>query len=131
MVEMEQKEIKDLNIGGRVGIFISFVTAFLLALTVFAIAGILPGGNAVSWNTDTMDQMAAFYAMLARHIKNGESIFYSWETSMGQNTALIYALCSYSPVLLIYLFVSDIYTATILALLIKIALCSMFFYVFL
>ena len=128
---MEQKEIKDLNIGGRVGIFISFVTAFLLALTVFAIAGILPGGNAVSWNTDTMDQMAAFYAMLARHIKNGESIFYSWETSMGQNTALIYALCSYSPVLLIYLFVSDIYTATILALLIKIALCSMFFYVFL
>lgn len=131
MDEKKANIFKGINMSGKTGIFISFAAAFLLELLVFAVAGILPGGDAVSWNTDTMDQMAAFYAMLARHIKNGESIFYSWETSMGQNTALIYALCSYSPVLLIYLFVSDIYTATILALMIKTALCSMFFYIFL
>ena len=131
MDEKEQKCRGKRLTGGRTGILISFAAAFFLALIVFAVAGILPGGDAVSWNTDTMDQMAAFYAMLARNIKNGGSIFYSWETSMGQNTALIYALCSYSPVLLIYLLISDIYTATVLALLVKIALCSMCFYIFL
>ncbi len=130
MDENEQKSRGKRLTGGRAGILISFAAAFILALIVFAVAGILPGEDAVSWNTDTMDQTAAFYAMLARNIKNGGSIFYSWETSMGQNTALIYALCSYSPVLLIYLLVSDIYTATILALLVKIGLCSMCFYVF-
>ena len=131
---MDKKKLmvfKGINMSGKAGILISFAAAFLLELLVFAFAGILPGCDAVSWNTDTIDQMAAFYAMLARHIKNGESIFYSWETSMGQNTALIYALCSYSPVLLIYMFVSDLYTATILALMVKTALCAMFFYIFL
>ncbi|MBP5607098.1 MAG: YfhO family protein, partial [Lachnospiraceae bacterium] len=116
---------------GKKGAALSFISAFFLALFVFTIAGIMPGGKAVSWNTDTMDQMAAFYAMLARHLKSGGSLFYSWNTSIGQNTALLYALCSYSPVLLLYMLIPDIYAATMISMIVKIALSSMFFYIFL
>ena len=120
-----------LELKGAQGILWTFCVAVILMLIAYLAAGIIPGSGGMAWNTDTMDQMASFCAMLARHIKNGDSIFYSWETSLGQNTALIYALCAYSPMVILYLFIPDIYIATIIGMLLKVALAAVFFFVFL
>ncbi len=113
----------------------NYIVTFLLAALIISIgmylSGILPGGKYTAVNTDTMDQMASISAMLARQLQNGENPFYSWETSMGQNTALLYAFCAYSPMTLLYLLFSDIYFATMLGIILKIALAAMFFHIFL
>ena len=109
---------------------LSFWLAFLLCLAVFWFAGILPGGASIAWNTDTIEQTASFGAMVARHIKQGSDLFYTWETSLGQNTALI-NVGVYGPTLLIYMLIPDIYFATLLGIMLKVALTSMFFYIFL
>ena len=87
---------------------LSFWSAFLLCLAVFYFTGILPGGSSIAWNTDTIEQTASFGAMVARHIKQGSDLFYTWETSLGQNTALI-NVGVYGPTLLIYMLIPDIY----------------------
>ena len=121
---------KRINARGFVGIFLSFGIAFILCLAVFYFAGILPGGNSIAWNTDTIEQSASFGALMARHIKQGGDLYYTWETSLGQNTALI-NVGVYGPSLLFYLLVPDVYLATLLGIMLKVSLTSMFFYVFL
>ncbi|MBO6299238.1 MAG: YfhO family protein [Lachnospiraceae bacterium] len=112
-----------------------YIYTFLLAALIISLgmylSGILPGGRYTAVNTDTMDQMASLSAMLARQLQNGDNPFYSWETSMGQNTALLYAFCAYSPMTLLYVLFSDIYFATMLGIILKIALAAMFFHIFL
>ncbi len=110
------------------------VTFFLAGMIItlgMGLAGILPGGHSAAVFTDTLDQMASMQAMLARQISGGGQIFYSFKTSLGQNTALLYAFCAYSPFTLIYIFISDIYTATIIGMILKIALSAMCFHLFL
>ena len=115
----------------KVRIAFSFLIALILMIIAYAIAKILPGQDAVAWNTDSIDQMAAIGTMLARHIKNGDNLFYSWETSMGQNTALLYAFCAYSPMTILYLMIPDVYTATLIGMALKVAFSSIIFYIFL
>ncbi len=130
MYFLSSKCTKTLNIARY-----SFLLTLLLTAAVFcagmAMAGILPGQPYCAIYTDTWDQMAGMQAMLARQLLNGENIFYSWDTSLGQNTALIYAFCAYSPTTLFYMLIPDAYTATIVSLIIKIALSGMCFHLFL
>ena len=113
------------------GAIISFGICALLLTVAMGLAGLLPGGDYRAVYTDSYDQMAAFSAMLARHIRNGESIFYSWETSLGQNTALIFSLCAYSPVTFLFLLIPDAYYAMVAAMIVKLALAAACMYLFL
>lgn len=115
---------------GKYSCLITF--CFTLAILVFGmiLAGMFPGGRNQAIFTDTMDQMSAMQIMLARHIFRGESIFYSWETSFGQNTSLLYAFCAYSPFTVLFAVIPDIYIATIIGILLKIALSAMLFHLF-
>ena len=114
---------------GKWGIALSFIFAVFLALTAFALCGLL-GGGAVAWNTDTMDQMASISALLADKIRNGKNIFYSWDTSLGQNTALLFAFCAYSPMTLLYIIIPDVYTATMVGIVLRIGLTAALFHMF-
>lgn len=110
---------------------IAFLITVIMLLLAFGMTGILPGGRYRAVDTDTYDQMTAMQAMLARHIKSGEGFFYSSETSFGQNTALLYAFCAYSPTTFLFIVFSDIYTAMIVGMLLKPALSASFFCFFL
>ncbi|MBQ9866340.1 MAG: YfhO family protein [Lachnospiraceae bacterium] len=105
--------------------------ACLIVLAGMGLAGMLPGMKYRAVLTDTWDQMTSMQLMLARHIMHGESIFYSWETSFGQNTSLLYAFCAYSPFTLLFILIPDAYTATVFGMVLKIAFSAMFFHLFL
>ena len=110
---------------------ITFLLSALIITVACYFAGILPGGAYRVVYTDTMDQMASMSALLAGQIREGGSIFYSMDTSMGQNTALLYAFCAYSPFTLLYLVIPDIYAATMVGVILRIALSAMCFHLFL
>ena len=110
---------------------ITFLLSALIITVACYFAGILPGGAYRAVYTDTMDQMASMSALLAGQIREGGSIFYSMDTSMGQNTALLYAFCAYSPFTLLYLVIPDIYAATMVGVILRIALSAMCFHLFL
>ena len=112
------------------GMFISFFLTAAVVTAAMAAAGIFPGGPYAALLNDSYDQMAAMQAMLARHIMEKESIFYSTETSLGQNTALLYAFCSYSPSTLLFMLIPDAYTAMAVGIILKLALSSAMFYAF-
>ncbi len=127
-VKMQMKEKKKF-------IFPACILSFLLAGGIVTLAmclrGIFPGGENAAVFTDTMDQMASMQAMLARQLVRGDLSFYSLTTSLGQNTSLLYAFCAYSPFTLLYILIPDIYTATMLGLILKIALSALCFQLFL
>ncbi len=116
---------------GRWDCIISFSGACLIALLGMCIAGIFPGGDQRAVNTDTMDQVAAFSQMLVRQLMGGDGISYSFDISMGQSTALLYAYYTSSPFTLLYFLISDAYFATIMAVILKIGFTALFFHRFL
>lgn len=109
----------------------TFALAGVIATLACYFAGILPGGAYRAVYTDTMDQMAAMSALLVRQIRTGGNLFYSMQTSMGQNTALLFAFCAYSPFTLLYLLIPDVYAATMIGMILRIALSAMCFHLFL
>lgn len=112
----------------------NYIWAFVLAVFTMFLAmsylGIVPGGKYFSITGDLHFQYASFGQRLAEKIKAGSDLYYSFHIGMGINTSLIWAFYCMSPVDLFYLFVEDIELATVMIILTKAGLSSMFFQLF-
>ena len=110
---------------------VSFVLTVLTVLIAFVGAGIMPGGGSRMAYTDTMEQMMPLSVMFVRHLCEGITPFYSFETALGQNTTLLNAFCVYSPFTIIYFLIKDPYLATMIAIIMKTGMSALFFHLFL
>ena len=112
------------------------VAAVLSALGMYMILSTcqyLSTGKFIILGADHLQQYVPYAKMFMRDILEGESIWYSWNTSMGMNTSLVNAYYVLSPFNLLYLIfwpVEEYLVATAIILL-KISLCAYTFHVFL
>ncbi|MCR5251222.1 MAG: YfhO family protein [Lachnospiraceae bacterium] len=112
-------------------LIVTFFLAAGIVSAAFFLAGIMPGGAFRAMDTDSYDQMTSMQMMLARRIREGGPLFYSMDTSLGQNTALLYAFCAYSPTTLLFLLIPDAYAAMIAGMILRLALAALCFHLFL
>ena len=112
-------------------IIAGLITALLVYLGLY-FSGMLFGGKYVIQRGDLLESHMAYIKMLCRHILNGESIWYSFDISMGMNTSLVLAYYAFSPFnfLFLLLFKFDNNFAITLVLIIKLALAASFFQLF-
>lgn len=110
--------------------YITFIIAAVSATIAFYFAEILPGQQWVDLG-DAYTQPAAFSRLFVRHMFEGADMFYSHEVSLGQNTALIYAMYGYSPFSVFYLLPFDTYTILIITNILRVAFAAAFFELFL
>ena len=85
------------GIFAAIGVFLSYLYA-----------EVWPWESRVILRNDTMGGVGQGMKMLADHIVRGQNLYYSWETSMGQNTSLIYAAGAYNPFIFFYMIIPDI-----------------------
>lgn len=65
--------------------FLAFMMPILAMLCIFAGNGIYPFGDECFLRTDLYHQYAPFFAELARKLKQGGSLLYTWDIGMGTN----------------------------------------------
>ena len=76
------------------------------------------GGERLILAGDLFEQYIPYIKMFWRDILSGESIWYSWNTSMGMNTSLINAYYAFSPFNIFYLIFWNVDESVITALII-------------
>ncbi len=81
----------------------SFILASLAMWVLFALSGVLSFEKYVLLAGDSFEIYAADIKMFTRSILSGESIWYSFSTQMGMNTALSVAFKLFSPFNVLYL----------------------------
>lgn len=78
-----------------------YLTAFLLPvlvmLIIFAVQKIFPFGDRSFLNIDMYHQYFPFLTEFYHKIKNGESLFYSWNTGIGSNFLALYVYYLATP----------------------------------
>lgn len=75
----------------------SFLIPFLIMLIIFAIRKIYPFGDRSFLHIDMYHQYFPFLVEFYHKIKNGESLFYSWNTGIGSNFLALYVYYLASP----------------------------------
>ena len=65
--------------------FISFFLPLIIMIAIFAVRGIYPFGDNVYLRSDMYHQYCPFFSELWDKIRNGGSLFYSWEIGLGSN----------------------------------------------
>lgn len=68
--------------------FISFFLPLIIMIAIFAVRGIYPFGDNVYLRSDMYHQYCPFFSELWDKIRNGGSLFYSWEIGLGSNFPL-------------------------------------------
>lgn len=77
--------------------YISFFLPLVIMTAIFAVRGIYPFGDNVYLRSDMYHQYCPFFSELWDKIKNGGSLFYSWEIGLGSNFAALYGYYLSSP----------------------------------
>lgn len=112
---------------------VAAVLAGLGMYIILSVCNYLSAGKYIILDSDYLQQYIPYIKMFIRDLFNGESVWFSWNTSMGMNTSLINAYYVYSPFNLLYLVFwtvdENIITAAIIIL--KISLCAYMFQLFL
>ena len=80
-----------------IGYLLAFVIPFSVLLIVFAVRGIYPFGEASFAFGDMGHQYIPFARELIRKVKEGESLYYSFNIGLGENFLAIYAYYLASP----------------------------------
>ncbi len=75
----------------------SFLLPFILTLLLFAIRKISPFGNITFLKKDLYQQYLPFFYEYYRKLKNGESLWYSWNGGLGANFLAVMAYYLASP----------------------------------
>ena len=70
--------------------FISFFLPLIIMIAIFAVRGIYPFGDNVYLRSDMYHQYCPFFSELWDKIRNGGSLFYSWEIGLGSNFSALY-----------------------------------------
>lgn len=76
---------------------LAFFIPFIIMLVIFAIRQIFPFGDRSFLHIDMYHQYFPFLVEFYHKIKNGESLFYSWNTGIGSNFLALYVYYLASP----------------------------------
>ena len=83
---------------------ISFIASAICIYMIIWQRGVLGDGGYTILTGDLRENYIPAIRNLCRDILNGESIFYSWNISLGMNTSLYNAYYAYNPFNVLYLF---------------------------
>ena len=88
--------LNDLTTGPAVYI-LSAIVPILIMIAIFAMRGIYPFGTSCYLRSDMYHQYCPFYSELWEKLRNGDSLFYSWDIGMGTNFLAIFGYYLSSP----------------------------------
>lgn len=80
------------------GLIAAFFVPVVVLIILFAQRGIFPFGEESFLRTDMYHQYAPFFSEFQYKLRNGGSLFYSWDIGMGVNFSALYAYYLASPV---------------------------------
>lgn len=111
--------------------FLSFFIPFMIMMVIFAIRDIFPFGEADRsfLHIDMYHQYFPFLTEFYHKVKNGESLFYSWNTGIGSNFLALYVYYLASPSNWLCLLVPERYLMEFISymVVIKTGLCGLSF----
>lgn len=113
--------------------FISAALAMFGMYMIMSYCNFLPGDKYIIMDSDMIEQYVPYIKMFLRDLMNGESIWFSWNTSLGMNTSLVNAYYVLSPFNLLYLIFwnADENLISFIIIILKIGLTSFTFHIFL
>lgn len=82
---------------GRAVYVIAFVIPLIIMLAIYYMRDIFPFGDACYLRSDMYHQYAPFFSELWNKLRNGGSLFYSWDIGMGTNFLAVYGYYLSSP----------------------------------
>lgn len=82
---------------GKAVYVMAFVVPLVIMIAIFAIRDIFPFGDKCYLRSDMYHQYCPFFSELWNKIRNGESLFYSWNIGMGTNFLAVYGYYLSSP----------------------------------
>ena len=109
--------------------FFAFLIPATIMLVIFAIQQIYPFGELSFLHIDMYHQYFPFLVEFYHKIKNGESLFYSWNAGIGSNFLALYVYYLASPTNWLCLFLPESALMEFISymVILKIGLCSVSF----
>lgn len=109
--------------------FLSFIIPVSIMMIIFFIRDIYPFGERSFLHIDMYHQYFPFLVEFYHKLKNGESLFYSWNTGIGSNFLALYVYYLASPFNWLVIFCSENHLMEFITYMIvfKIGLCGMTF----
>lgn len=106
---------------------VSFSIPFFTMLALFIISEIYPFGDRSFLNIDMYHQYFPFLTEFFHKLRNGDSIFYSWNAGIGSNFAALYAYYLASPLNWLCVLIPEAYLMEFMSYLVvvKIGLCGL------
>ena len=106
---------------------VSFALPFVTMLILFAINKIFPFGDRSFLNIDMYHQYFPFLSEFFHKLRNGDSLFYSWNAGIGSNLIALYAYYLASPINWLCVLVPEAYLMEFMSYLVivKIGLCGL------
>lgn len=106
---------------------VSFALPFVTMLILFAINKIFPFGDRSFLNIDMYHQYFPFLTEFFHKLRNGDSLFYSWNAGIGSNLIALYAYYLASPINWLCVLVPEAYLMEFMSYLVivKIGLCGL------
>ncbi|MBO6260294.1 MAG: YfhO family protein [Lachnospiraceae bacterium] len=115
--------------------YIFLILSVVCPVAVMSIAlffrGTMPGQSLLLVQGDYTNEYLPFFCHFWDALLHGKSLEYSFAAGLGSPTMGIYSIFAFSPCSIIPYLIEDITLAAYLSLMIKIALASLFFYLFL
>lgn len=91
------KDTNEFLLSGNIRYILAFAIPVLIFIVLFIIKSIAPFGNRLYMPSDMYHQYTPFYSELWYKIRNGESLFYTWNNGLGSNFMAVYAYYLSSP----------------------------------
>ena len=125
-------EDRIINLNKKYYWIVSALLAILFTYIGFSLAGMLSGGWYVIERGDLLESHVAYIKMLCRHLMEGESIWYSFDISMGMNTSMVLAYDTFSPFNVLFILFNGVDNNIIVTIIIllKVGLAASFFQLF-
>ncbi|MBQ8246451.1 MAG: YfhO family protein [Lachnospiraceae bacterium] len=113
--------------------FISAALAMFGMYMIMSYCNYLPNDKHIIMDSDMIEQYVPYIKMFLRDLINGESIWFSWNTSLGMNTSLVNAYYVMSPFNLLYLIFWNVdeNVISLLIIILKIGFTALSFHIFL
>ncbi|MDE6219849.1 MAG: YfhO family protein, partial [Lachnospiraceae bacterium] len=107
----------------------SFLVSSLIMLVIFVIQEIYPFGERSFLHIDMYHQYFPFLVEFFHKLKNGESLFYSWNTGIGSNFLALYVYYLASPLNWLCVLIPETFLMEFLSymVVIKIGFCGLTF----
>ena len=106
---------------------LAFVLPFITMLALFAINHIYPFGDRSFLNIDMYHQYFPFLTDFFHKLKEGDSLYYSWNAGIGSNFIALYAYYLATPINWLCVLVPEAYLMEFMSyfVIVKIGLCGL------